>query len=249
MNTMNTAMAVAQNSGVGENLAFLAFPAKRASEEVSATIEELVTAITTLLAQLLADTIAAKTGDEFRVARDKAFGGYAQAMLALNNLISVSVANPTIERLTTESLAEMEQAFRETDRIFGYDIAEQAAFTVWTLRKLSLLVNECNRRNVAHEMKGADLEFARQYVGHVLFARFHLDCLSLALTKGQTIFPEALLEISAGLRSAVDAYAWVRHGLELRSERQLEQAIEVPWDEEQDELMQESTADLLREVY
>lgn len=246
---MNTMMAVPVNTGVGESLAFLAFPAKRASEEVSATTEEMVRTISTLVSQILAEAVGARSKEQFLRARKTHIARYMQVMIALSDLIAAAVDEPTIGRLTVESLSELETMFKEGERIFGPFIGEQAVFTVWTFGKISELVQQCNAKRVSHEYREADAEFARQYVGHVLYARFHLDCLRMSLMQGQPLFPEVLDEISEGLRSAVDAYAYVRHGMELRHPTEEELMIDIPWDEEQDELLRLSSEDLLREVY
>lgn len=242
-------MTLISNAGVGENLAFLAFPAKRASEQVSATTEELVRNISILIGQSLSEAVSARSRDDFRAARDRHMSRYMQVMIALGDLIGASLDEDTIERLTAESLNEMESDFRHDEQVLGKEIGEQAAFTVWTLRKINDLVRACNAKKVGHHLKDADLEFARQYVGHVLYARFHLDCLRMAMSNHKAIYPEPLEEISNGLRAAVDAYAWVRQGHALRQEDADEAFVDIPWDEEQNQLMHESTAELMRDYY
>ncbi len=246
---MHNDTTIPAGTAIGQNLAFLAFPASQAAEQAPKTIIEIATRISTLVHSQLVQAISARTSLEFRETRERNISRYMQAMIALSDLVTISLDNCTIELLTNAALTQLDAAFSNAEQAFGREVVEQAVFTVWTLRKISQLVQQCNGSKVSQEFKNTDVEFARQYVGHVLFARFHLDCLSLALIESRTIFPEALSEISEGLRSAVDAYAWVRHGLELRSTSADDLAVELPWDEEQEQLMHESTAGLARERY
>ena len=47
--------------------------------------------------------------------------------------------------------------------------------------------------------------------------RFHLDCLLASMKHQRPIYPEILAVISDGLRSGVDAYAWIRQCVDLRT--------------------------------
>ena len=67
------------------------------------------------------------------------------------------------------------------------------------------------------------------------------------MTAGPTIYPDAMDPIADGLRSAVDAYAWIRQGVDLRMPAQ-EPIIEpIEYDEEDEELLRCSMEDMKRE--
>jgi len=246
---MNKTMTLPMNASLGESLAFLAFPAKRAAEQVSVTTDEIVKGICVLINQVLRDVISTRSKKEFRDSRAKYLGRYMQMMTALGGLVSASVNEAVIERLTNEALSEIEVEFESEGHVFGEEVREQAIFTAWTLRKINDLVQQCNSKRVEGHLQEADLAFAREYVQHVLYARFHLDCLRVSLATKVALFPEPLAEISDGLRATVDAYAWVRQGRDLRHAESADLPVDLPWDEEQEELLQLSTSEMMRETY
>lgn len=223
-------------------MAFLAFPARRAAEQVAPSTEEMVRAIGNILSQIISQGLNARTAEEFRKVHEAEFSRYLQVMLGFSRLLTASVDGPILDRLTTESLSEMESELGESQDFFGAEVAEQAAFTVWTLGKISHHVTLCNKKSVGHQFREADKEFAGEYVYNVIHARYHLDCLLMALRHRKAIYPEVMEQIQEGLRAAVDAYAWVRQGSGLRIPDIEEAFAEVPWDSEMDALLANSTA-------
>lgn len=235
--------------GQPETSAFFAFPSKHANEQVSATTEDLVRAISVILRNILTSVSCARTDAEFAKSRASYFPQYAQVMLSLSALLTVSVPDDVLARLSVSSLAELEHEFQKSGTALGPAIQEQAVFTIWTFQKINELTRKCNAHKVLPELKDADEEFRKSFVNSILYARFHLDCLYLSLHTQKPLFPEVLEKVSDGLRAAVDAYAWVKQGWELRSPRKDEPTTDVVWDEEQEELLRSSDTELLREVY
>jgi len=246
---MNTAMTMEMTATLREQLAFLAVPAKRSSEQVSHTTEQFVKTISVMLNRLMGDVIATRTHDEFVAALRANFPPYAQIMLAMGKIITASVEQSVIDRLTYESLSELEADFRDEGQVFGETVREQATFTAWTLRKINDLVHECSAKDATPDQIEKDREFGHNYIQNVLQARFSLDCLRMSLTTGRAIFPEPLQGLSDGLRAAVDAYAWVRQARDLRHPTVEEDVVEIEWDQEQQELLESSMAEALREEY
>jgi hypothetical protein len=246
---MNSTMTMEVSATLREQLAFLAVPAKRSSEQVSHTTEQLVKTISVMLNRILGDVTATRTREEFAASTRVNFPAYAQIMMAMGTLISAAVEQSVIDRLTYESLSELEADFRDEGQIFGEVIREQATFTAWTLRKINDLVHECSTKVTSAEQVEADREFGRNYIQNVLEARFNLDCLRMSLVTGRPIFPGPLDGISDGLRSAVDAYAWLRQARDLRHPVVEEDVVEILWDEEQQELLESSMEEAFREEY
>jgi hypothetical protein len=61
------------------------------------------------------------------------------------------------------------------------------------------------------------------------------------------LYPEVLEVILDGLRAAVNAYAWARRGLELRTPSAEPAVAPIEWDEEEQALLDEATHDMLGE--
>lgn len=243
---MNTACLNLEGTAVENRLAFLALPAKRAAQQVTGSANEVFQAIQTILGQIMADVCAKRTADEFVAARNEYFPQYRTVMMALSALISTVVPKGVIERLSYESMSEMEADFRDHARAsFGKDICDQALFTIFTLRKINDLGDRIQiNQEPAEDLKAADRKLAESFVTHVIYCRFHLDCLSTSLRTGRTLYPEVLDCVSDGLRSLVNAYAYIRQATDLRNPHGGEEQISIEFDEEEQELMALSMNDL-----
>jgi hypothetical protein len=64
----------------------------------------------------------------------------------------------------------------------------------------------------------------------------------------KVIHPEVRSEIGAGLRAVVHAYGLIRQGVDLRIPRTAPEVAPQEWDEEDQELLNESMSDLETEV-
>jgi len=203
---------------IGERLAFVGFPSKRATKQLSGSAEEALKSVITLLEQMIAGTVEKRTAAEFNAAYEEAFQNYARLMFALGCLIRAVVPANVIDRVTSESFCEMETDFRDHAlATFGSSIRDQAIFTVWTLRKIFDLAKAVVNKTVSDDLKEQDKKIATMFWYHGLRTRFHLDCLIFSMRMNRPIYPEVLEVISDGLRSAVDTYAWIRQAAELRS--------------------------------
>lgn len=245
---MREALAVAHGSGsiaidrIGERLAFVGFPSKRAAKQISGSAEDALKGIHILLEQMIIGAVEKRTAAEFRAAYDEIFQGYYQLMNALGSLIRAVVPSNVRERVTAESLCEMEADFRDHALVaFGANMRDQALFTVWTLRKISDLAQRIGSMDVSPELKEQDNHIATMFVHHGVRTRFHLDCLFLSMHTGRPIYPEVLETISDGLRSAVDAYAWIRQAADLRSTHE-EPILEFIDMDEDDKIFVDSSA-------
>jgi len=244
---MNTAVCLELEEIAPENrLAFLALPAKRAAEQVTGSVNDSFRAIQTILGQILTDVCAKRTSEEFASARREYFPQYLQVMLALSHLVSAVVPKGVVDRLSCESMSEMEADFREEARAsFGKDICDQALFTIFTLRKICDLSDRIRvQKEPAENLRAADRELANDFVYHIIFSRFHLDCLTMSLRVNRVLYPEVLESISDGLRSLVNAYAYIKQAADLRSPQAEEALIHIDYDDEEQELAALSMKDL-----
>ena len=234
--------------GIGERLAFVGFPSRQATKQISGSAEDAMKSIATLLEQMVCDAIEKRTAAEFNAVYGESLPNYARLMFSLGSLIRAVVPANVIDRVTAEALCEMEADFRDNALVaFGSAIRDQSIFTIWTLRKISDIGKRLTGIPIQENLREQDKQFATMFSYHGLRARFHLDCLILSMRTHKPIFPEVLEVISGGLRSAVDAYAWIRQADDLRSPS-IEPSLEfADLDEEDEAFVKSSAYDMARE--
>ncbi|HEX3892617.1 MAG TPA: hypothetical protein VHW46_08595 [Terracidiphilus sp.] len=230
-----------------ENLAFLALPAKHASARVTGTTNDMFKAAQAILNQAITEVCSRRTAAEFEAARQAVFAQYMLVTIAMGNVISAVVEPKVIERLSWESFSEMESDFRESVGSFGKDIADQAIFTVWTLRKINEIVSRVKQSEETRErINKVDPKLAQDFVYHIIASRFHLDCLRVSLRCERVLYPEVLESISEGLRSLVNAYAYIRQATDVAHVD--EAIIHIDFDEEEQELVALSMKDVIADA-
>jgi hypothetical protein len=246
---MNEAFALPQ--GLLESLkiarpAIVAFPTEQSAKQLPGTTVEAVRGVVAIMDQIISGAIEKRTAEDFKEARKESYPAYANVMLALGSLAGAVVPRALMNRLIGEAFCEMEADLREHGlSAFGAEVRDQAIFTVWTLRRTSEVCEKIHRANAAAaEDREADARFAEHYLTMAMWTRFHVDCLIKSMDSGRALYPGVLAEMIDGLRGAVDAYAWARRGLALRV-RLVESAITpVEWDQEDEQLLSESTRDM-----
>jgi hypothetical protein len=251
-----TMVAMEQGLGVltvGEVLALLGLPSKQAAkQQLSPSVDDVVKSIGELLSGLIVRVIEKRTAGDFQTAAHEAFPIYARVMIALSGVITSVVPPNVIERITAESFSELEADLRDHALLaFGASVQSQAIFTVWTLRKINDLSHQISSaHNLSNQLKERDGDFAKNFAYHVLRARFNLDCLSASMHSHQKhpIYPDVLEVLMDGLRSAVNAYAWIRQGLDLRFPVEEPNLPAVEWDDEDRALLNASTQDMLSDM-
>ena len=233
----------------GKELAFIGLPSKRSGKQLSGSVEELIRNVGSILDDLIASAIEKHNAADFRALWDEVFPNYARVMLSLSRIVSSIVPHSILVRINAESLSEMEANFRDHAlSAFGPIIQDQAVFTVWTLRKIADLAEKISAAGTLEPaLQKKDEEFCSLFTYHVLRSRFHLDCLAASMRSNRAIYPEVLEVISDGLRSAVDAYAWIKQGADLRVTPE-ETALEpIKMDEEDQEFLEASAHDMATE--
>jgi hypothetical protein len=198
--------------------AFLASRSKRSTRDLSASTNEIFKGYGDLVDELLRSVIQVRTKAEYDEVYPEALRKYAVMTLSLSRLAHVAVPAPVIEKLTRESICELEADFREKALLaFGATVRDQAIFTVWTLRKINDLVAQIGSSSLDDpEKQKKDAEYCTNFFWNALRAHFSLDCLSMALRLEQPIYPEVTVELVDELRAMVNAYAWARQGAALR---------------------------------
>jgi hypothetical protein len=61
-----------------------------------------------------------------------------------------------------------------------------------------------------------DREFAEKFFLHAIRARFYIDCLVASMRSKRPLHRETFPQVDDGLRSIINAYAWVKQALDLR---------------------------------
>jgi hypothetical protein len=236
---------------VGEMLALsgVAVDERPTAKKLSASTQELFRSAATTLESLVLRVIEKRTADEFRATRDEVFPKYFEAALGLSFLARATVPAHVLERLTMEAFSEMEAEFRDGAlTAFGAAVRDQAIFTVWTLRKISDICEKISDAPpVTANRSSDDLEAFKSFAWHAMLTRFSLDCLLRSMRVQKPLYPEVREVVIDGLRSAVNAYAWVRRALDLRCPEMAAEITPVQWDAEEQRLLDEATFDLFEE--
>jgi hypothetical protein len=226
----------------------LGLPTERsAKRRLSPSGDDVLRSISVILDEMIEVAIAKRTAEDFAGAVSAALPRYMQLVLAFGQIVQTLTPRDTLLRLAEESLNELEADIREHGMAsFGSDMCERGVFTVWTLRKISdlagLLAEKRNDVNEGDREKEA--RFASEFLVHALRARFHIDCLTASMRTKQPLYPEVLPLIDDGLRSAVNAYAWVKQAVDLRFPTDESQPLADYWTEDDDVLLDASMRDL-----
>jgi len=228
----------------------LGLPAeKSAKKQLSGTADEVVKTIASVLEQMFTLAIDQRTSEEFSAVKAQVFPQYMQVVVSLAAIVSATVPAAVIARLTAESFNELEADIREHAlAAFGADMRDRAMFTVWTLRKIADLLSLIAGQKIVTEDARKEKEFLASFLVHALSARFNIDCLRLAMRTHRTIYPEVHPILEDGLRSVVDAYAWIRQMVDLLVPQPEPELAYLEPDEEDMELLTESMYDLDHEA-
>jgi len=198
-------------------LSFLVSRAKGSARALTPSAFDVFKGCADAVNQMLRSVIEARSAAEFERIFDASFSRYVAVNLAMAHFAKAVVPKHVLERLTRESICEMEADFRDKGlAALGSAGRDQALFTVWTLRKINELVTQIMAAGLDESRKEADAEFCVNFNVSVFHAQFGLDCLNMALQSGQAIYPEVMERLIDCLRGMVNAYAWARRGVEGR---------------------------------
>ena len=198
-------------------LSFLASRSKSSARTLSPNISEVFNGCAAQLRGILGSIIESRTRADYQREFQRSFSKYVGLTLAMSHFASAVIPRESIERLSRESICELEADFRDKGMdAFGEDVRNQALFTVWTLRKVNDLVDQIIAAKLDDSQKKADSASCVKFNFHLFRAQFGLDCLNLAIETNKAIYPEVIDELTDGLKSMVNVYAHARQGLELR---------------------------------
>jgi hypothetical protein len=212
-------LALEQLVSAPDGVSLLGLPAKRAAKRsLPGSADDVLKTIAAILDEMLTDVIARRTASDFGQAVNEVFPKYVHLVIAFGRVVSAVVPRATVVRLSSESFSELEADIREHGlESFGENLRERAIFTVWTLRKTADLVEVLEKsKDVDDGHREKDVAFHAGFFMHALRARFHIDCLITSMRTRHPLYPEVLPLIDNGLRSAVDAFAWVKQAVDLR---------------------------------
>lgn len=198
-------------------LSFLASRSQSSSRVLTPSAVEVFKGCAEGIKQILCTAINTRSGAEFDRVFETDFPKYTALAMAMSHFATAMVPKPVLDRLTRESICEMEADFRDKGlATFGLAVRDQAMFTVWTLRKINELVTQIVTAKIDESKKIEDAEYCSNFNFYTFLAHFSLDCLRMALQVGQPVYPEVLERLINGMRAMVNAYAWARRGLEAR---------------------------------
>ncbi len=225
---MNSSLATTLSRERPEGaLSFLAARSKSSARSLAPSINDVLMSCSEIVSKLVSSAIEIRTAAEFAKFCERAVPKYVALNLAMSQVATALVARPVLERLTRESISEMEADFRDKAvDVFGVAVRDQALFTVWTLRKISELVSQIVAAEIDPSKKAEDNEYCTNFNVAIFVAHFALDCLQMAMDTSRPIYPEVQEKLTDHLRAMVNAYAWARRGLAARIS--VAEAVEAP---------------------
>jgi hypothetical protein len=194
--------------------------------------------------QLLA-ALDCRSAAEFIQVRAQVFPKYCRALRSLSDTIRNMAEDHDVDRFAKAAMASYEADLQKQRGVrFGDKLTDQAVFTLWTLGKIRSLSFSLVEPP-APELRGTDLQLCNEYRMCSLWAQFHMDVVIGAINFDKTIADEVQGTICDGLRAVVNAYAIMKEAYALRHPRaQRPAAAELPWDEEDEQLLAASMRDM-----
>jgi hypothetical protein len=211
---------------------------------VSRSSETLIRQLIDIVDKQLLQALCCRTVGEFVEVRQKLWKDYIRASRALTDMIQILVPDGGTDLLfasTEERIAEDLERYKNI--LFGERIAEQADFSMWIFHRMRAFAYQVGK---AGQPKDSDLDLKLNCDFRLfsMWGRFHYDCV-LAAMKFERPIPDELQEsIVEGMRAWVNASSLVEQALELRSSPVDEPGVKLPWDEEDQELLDSSMRDL-----
>src|SRR5713101_2834057 len=124
-------------------LSFLASRSKNSARTLAPNAVEVFNGCAEELRGILSNMIATRNRAEHHREFQLLFPKYVGLTLAMSHFATAVIPRESIERLSRESICEMEADFRDKGtEVFGEAVRSQALFTVWTLRKVNDIVDQ-----------------------------------------------------------------------------------------------------------
>jgi len=208
--------------------------------------ESLIRQLTEALDRQLLGILNCRSVEECEHSRQTVWINYVRARRALADTISRLIPEQVLELVraaTTERIAADLESARNV--LFGDAIADQVEFSMWVVDRMQSLGHMISVAGEPSD-KDADRKLSSDFHLYALWGQLHYDCV-LAAIKFQRPIPEGIqYSIRDGLRAWVNASAIMEEALALRTQQGAEgcSEAELPWDEEDQELLDSSMKDL-----
>jgi hypothetical protein len=198
---------------------FLAARTKRPARELSEPVEKVFRGASAAIEQMSLSLIEKRTAQEYDAAFGELLPKYVALTLSLSRIARAVVSEDALDLMTRESICELEADFRDKAAdAFGSVVKEQVLFTISAVRKINDILASIRSTKIVDESKQKeDRELSEQFTVCSLVAHFSLDCLRASLQHHRPIYPDVMPRVMDGLRAMVNAYAWARRGLALRT--------------------------------
>jgi hypothetical protein len=184
--------------------------------------------------------VASQSAAEFFSRSHTLFGTYFHLSVSAAAQIA-SISDPS--NLVGASYTRLESSLTGRDSFFSEEQLEEVLFCLSTLHRASILaIGVASQPEIAAEPAEIDRRLVQSFIGSMFWSLLHLGCVQFAVREGLRIPEQLIRTILLGLRSALDAYSFVRemYGLNRFLEGTSERAIPL-WDEEDQLLSDTST--------
>jgi hypothetical protein len=220
-------------------------PSSTVETNLVSSDEVLIRKLISVLDRQLLAALECRSVAEFNDVRSKVWPRYIRALRALSDTLSnlesdeeMEIRSATVIKLATSDL-EKQRGARFKDKL-----VDQALFTLWTLSKARMLVQQICAAPRPKDKK-ADTSLNSDYHTNALWAQFHMDCVFAAIKFRRSVSEDIQTELCEGLRAVVNAYVILKEALSLRVPRSESTSIaNLPWDEEDERLLASSMRDI-----
>lgn len=220
------------------------------TDDTAAQLNQVFGEVTRLADELFVTILEQRSAESFRQTVERSFNDYVHLMRAKGDLIRFALRNDTAsaERLVDQSLSSLEADFRHEGAVrFGQTVNEQAVFTIWTLRRTVNQIWRVHAAEVAltQEQLEAREALTADFGLYSAWAQLHLATLSASLRLNRPIHPDVAPAVLDGLRAMVNAGGFARQLIDMALPSAGDDELEpYEWDDEDDELVRSSMADL-----
>jgi hypothetical protein len=207
--------------------------------------ESLIRQLIEALDRQLLVILNCRSASECEKARREVWQNYARSRRALSDMISVVVPPGIIDLFRASTSARIASDLgRARNVLFSEEIGDQVEFTTWISDRMQFISHQIS---IADDPKDrdADIKLNEDFHLYTMWGQFHYDCV-LASMKFKLPIPSPIQpSIRDGLRAWVNASAIMEEALALRMPDQEQSSeVQLPWDEEDQELLDSSMRDL-----
>lgn len=206
--------------------------------------ESLIRQLTEVLDKQLLTALCSRSVSEFEAARLKAWVNYARARRALADTINLIIPANVIgfaRAATAERIAaDLE---RSRNVLFGDKVADQVEFSIWISDRMQALGREIINAGEPKD-RDADRKLSYEFDLYATWGQFHYDSVLAAIKFDRPISEVIQGAVCDGLRAWVNASSIMEEALALRTSSAEELEATLPWDEEDQELLDSSMRDL-----